>query len=83
MDGPTSISTVDNKTHAEMRRAESPAYATKFFAEFEQNVDACGNALMEHLDRCIDAGEGTMDLAEIVQLFAIDVVGELAVSVSG
>ncbi|KAJ7677800.1 cytochrome P450 oxidoreductase [Mycena polygramma] len=78
MDGPTSISTVDNKTHAEMRRAESPAYATKLFADFEQNVDACGAALVEHLDRCIDAGKSTVDLAEIVQLFAIDVIGELA-----
>ncbi|KAJ7220791.1 cytochrome P450 oxidoreductase [Mycena pura] len=84
VDGPTSISTVDNKRHAEMRRAESPAYATKLFAAFEERVDASCRELMGLLDRCIDAGKGsaTVDMGEILQLFAIDVVGELSLSKS-
>ncbi|KAJ6564604.1 cytochrome P450 [Mycena capillaripes] len=82
LDGPTSISTVDNKKHAEMRRAESPAYTTKLFANLEQNVDACCNDLLIHLDQCIDAGKETVDLAQILQLFAIDVVGKLALGKS-
>lgn len=79
LDGPTSISTVDNKRHAEMRRAESPAYATKLFADFEEKIDASCADLTEHLDRCIDAGKGTMDVGHVLQMFAIDAVGELAV----
>ncbi|KAJ7888474.1 cytochrome P450 oxidoreductase [Mycena leptocephala] len=78
LDGPTSISTMDNKRHAEMRRAESPAYATKMFVDFEQNVDSCCTDLGVYLDRCIDAEMGTVDLGQILQMFAIDVVGELA-----
>jgi cytochrome P450 len=80
LDGPTSISTMDNKRHAEMRRAESPAYATKMFVDFEQNVDSCCTDLGVYLDRCMDAGMETVDLGQILQMFAIDVVGELAVS---
>ncbi|KAJ7779115.1 cytochrome P450 [Mycena metata] len=82
LDGPTSISTVDNKHHGEMRRAESPAYSAKLFPNFEQNIDTCTNDLFNHFDRCIADGKGTMDLALILQLFAIDVVGELALSKS-
>ncbi|KAJ7176869.1 cytochrome P450 oxidoreductase [Mycena filopes] len=77
-DGPTSISTMDNKHHAEMRRAESPAYNTKLFAAFEQRIEGCCDELFGYLDRAIDAGKGTMDLGLILQLSAIDAVGELA-----
>ncbi|KAJ7776726.1 cytochrome P450 oxidoreductase [Mycena olivaceomarginata] len=82
LDGPTSISTVDNKRHAEMRRVESPAYATKLFADFEEKIDASCADLTEHLDRCIDAGKGTMDVGHVLQMFAIDAVGELALGKS-
>ncbi|KAJ7182897.1 cytochrome P450 oxidoreductase [Mycena crocata] len=82
VDGPTSISTVDNKQHAEIRRAESPAYATKILADLERNVDTCSTDLIRYLNRCIDSGKSTMDLANVIQLFAIDVVGELALGKS-
>ncbi|KAJ7779136.1 cytochrome P450 oxidoreductase [Mycena metata] len=82
LDGPTSISTVDNKHHGEMRRAESPAYSAKLFPNFEQNIDTCTNDLFNYLDRCIADGKGTVDLALILQFFVIDVVGELALSKS-
>ncbi|KAJ7489067.1 cytochrome P450 oxidoreductase [Mycena latifolia] len=82
MDGSTLLSTVDNQKHAETRRAESSAYATKLLAAFEQNVDSCCDDLVGYLDRCIDAGKGTVDLSQILQLFAIDVIGELALGKS-
>ncbi|KAF7369278.1 Cytochrome P450 oxidoreductase [Mycena venus] len=83
-DGPTSISTVDNKRHAEMRRAEGPAYATKLFPTFEQNIDVSCNELIQYLDGCIVEGKGTgtVDLGQILQMFAIDAVGELALGKS-
>ncbi|KAJ7131447.1 cytochrome P450 oxidoreductase [Mycena epipterygia] len=82
LDGPTSISTVNNKKHAEIRRTESPAYAAKNIVAFEQHVDSCCNDLVAQLDRSINAGKGTVDLSQIIQLFAIDVVGELALGKS-
>ncbi|KAJ7234768.1 cytochrome P450 oxidoreductase [Mycena haematopus] len=82
MYAPTLISTVDNKRHAEMRRAESHTYATKLFADFERKIDASCNDLVEHLDKCIDAGKGTVDLGQVLQMFAIDAVGELALGQS-
>ncbi|KAJ7687723.1 cytochrome P450 oxidoreductase [Mycena rosella] len=82
VDGHNLLTTIDNQKHGEIRRAESPAYATKLLADFEQNVDSCCNDLIGYLDRCIDAGKGTVDLSEILQLFAIDVIGELALGKS-
>ncbi|KAJ6607674.1 cytochrome P450 oxidoreductase [Mycena sp. CBHHK59/15] len=81
-EGPTSISTADNKRHAEMRRAESPAYAAKFLINLERHVDACCTDLLAHLDRGINACGGTFDLADVLQFFAIDVVGELTLGKS-
>ncbi|KAJ6482577.1 cytochrome P450 oxidoreductase [Mycena sanguinolenta] len=80
--GPTSLSTVDNKRHAEIRRAESPAYTTKLFPDFEQRISAACNDLVEHLDRCIEDGKGTVDLGQVLQMFAIDAVGEMALGQS-
>ncbi|KAF8176399.1 cytochrome P450 oxidoreductase [Mycena galopus ATCC 62051] len=82
VDGPTTIATVDNKRHAEMRRAESTAYTAKLFADFEQKIDASCNDLVKHLDQCINTGKGTVDLGQILQMFAIDAVGELALGKS-
>ncbi|KAJ7097518.1 hypothetical protein C8R44DRAFT_748264 [Mycena epipterygia] len=78
-DGPNSISTVDNKKHAEIRRAESRAYSGNRLTALEQRVDSCCNDLLAHLDRCIDAGNGTVDISQIIHMFATDVIGDLAV----
>ncbi|KAJ7445975.1 cytochrome P450 oxidoreductase [Mycena galericulata] len=81
-DGPNALSTLENKRHAEMRRAESPAYAATLLIDFEQNVNDCGDELIAHLDRCLSVGKATVNLSEALQMFAIDVIGAIVLGKS-
>ncbi|KAJ7444619.1 cytochrome P450 oxidoreductase [Mycena galericulata] len=81
-DGPNALSTLENKRHTEMRRAEFPAYAATLLIDFEQNVNDCGDELIAHLDRCLSAGKGTVNLSEALQMFAIDVIGAIVLGKS-
>ncbi|KAJ7607208.1 cytochrome P450 oxidoreductase [Roridomyces roridus] len=85
LDGPNLLSTLDNKSHTEMRRAESAAYSlTKMQSEFEGSVQAACGEFLALLDRRIAAMEGkaTLDLGEAIQFFAMDVVGRMVLGKS-
>ncbi|KAJ7621474.1 cytochrome P450 oxidoreductase [Roridomyces roridus] len=85
LDGPNLLSTLDNKSHAEMRRAESAAYSlTKMQSEFEGSVQAACGEFLALLDRRIAAMEGkaTLDLGEAIQFFAMDAVGRMVLGKS-
>ncbi|BGP36564.1 hypothetical protein JCM10449v2_000465 [Rhodotorula kratochvilovae] len=74
------MSTLPNHAHALVRRAESPAYTMNLLVDLEEHVDSCLDDLVEYLDKAVAsrAGKGTVDMGTMMQLLAMDVVGELA-----
>lgn len=74
------MSTLDNHAHALIRRAESPAYTMTLLVDLEEHVDSCLDDLVDYFDRTIAEGKGkaTVDMGTMMQLLAMDVVGELA-----
>ncbi|GEM06298.1 cytochrome P450 [Rhodotorula toruloides] len=79
-DKPSLMSTLGNHDHALMRRAESPAYTMTLLVDLEDHVDSCLEDLVSYLDKAIVAGKGkgTVDMGMMMQLLAMDVIGELA-----
>ncbi|BGO92808.1 hypothetical protein NBRC10512_007927 [Rhodotorula toruloides] len=79
-DKPSLMSILDNHSHALMRRAESPAYTMTLLVDLEEHVDSCLDDLVANFDKAIVAGKGkgTVDMGEMMQLLAMDVIGELA-----
>ncbi|GAA6053327.1 hypothetical protein JCM3770_004114 [Rhodotorula araucariae] len=79
-DKPGLMSTLPNHAHALIRRAESPAYTMNLLVDLEQHVDSCLDDLIGFLDAAVQAGgqRGTVDMGTMMQLLAMDVVGELA-----
>ncbi|GJN91473.1 hypothetical protein Rhopal_004496-T1 [Rhodotorula paludigena] len=77
---PSLMSTLDNHAHALIRRAESPAYTMTLLVDLEEHVDSCLDDLVDYFDRTIAEGKGkaTVDMGTMMQLLAMDVVGELA-----
>ncbi|ORY55957.1 cytochrome P450 oxidoreductase [Leucosporidium creatinivorum] len=76
---PSLMSTLGNHAHAELRRAESPAYTMTLLVELEEYVDSCLEDLVALFNRKIEAsGKATIEMAETLQMLAMDVVGELA-----
>ncbi|BGP28797.1 hypothetical protein JCM10296v2_000533 [Rhodotorula toruloides] len=79
-DKPSLMSTLGNHDHTLMRRAESPAYTMTLLVDLEEHVDSCLDDLVSYFDKAIVAGKGkgTVDMGEMMQLLAMDVIGELA-----
>lgn len=73
------MSTLPNALHAEKRKAQSPAFAMQHLVSLEEFVDSALDQLLGLLDREVAsaAKEGkeaaTVELAEILQLLALDV----------
>lgn len=74
------MSTLGNHDHALMRRAESPAYTMTLLVDLEEHVDSCLDDLVSYFDKAIveGKGKGTIDMGKMMQLLAMDVIGELA-----
>jgi hypothetical protein len=77
-DTPSLMSTLGNQAHAELRRAESPAYTMTLLVELEEYVDTCLDDLVALFDRKIEAsGKATIEMAETLQMLAMDVGASL------
>jgi hypothetical protein len=72
------MSTLPNKVHAELRRAQSPAYTMTLLVELEEFVDSCLDDLVGLFDRQIEKspnGKSTFEMAEILQLVCPSALG--------
>lgn len=75
------MATLGNHEHAVMRRAQAPAFSINYLLNLEGFVDTCANDLTDQLDKQIGAANGpsaTVEMADLLQFLALDVVGELA-----
>ncbi|KAK4056590.1 hypothetical protein OIO90_002438 [Microbotryomycetes sp. JL221] len=74
------MSTLDHHEHRTKRTAQSAAFAMNYLVKLESFVDQCLDDLVALLSRQVNKGNGkaTIEMAETLQLLALDVVGELA-----
>lgn len=76
------MATLGNHEHAAKRRAQAPAFALNYLLNLEEFVDSCANDLTDQLDSQINASgnkqTATVEMADLLQFLALDVVGELA-----
>ncbi|CEQ40409.1 SPOSA6832_02030, partial [Sporobolomyces salmonicolor] len=78
---PALMSTLPTHDHAEARRSVSPAFAMTLLVALEELVTSCLDDLCGFVDKAIassSSGAATVDIGTLLQLLAIDVVGELA-----
>ncbi|KAK4055695.1 hypothetical protein OIV83_000241 [Microbotryomycetes sp. JL201] len=75
------VSTKNHHEHRMKRVGQSPAFAMNYLVKLESFVDKCLDDLMMLLKRQVEKsgnGVATIEMAETLQLLALDVVGELA-----
>ncbi|GAA5969021.1 hypothetical protein JCM21900_006346 [Sporobolomyces salmonicolor] len=78
---PALMSTLPTHDHAAARRSVSPAFAMTLLVALEELVTSCLDDLCGFVDKAIASsskGAATVDIGTLLQLLAIDVVGELA-----
>jgi len=77
---PSLLATLSHDEHALARRSVSPAFSMHLLVELEEFVDACFDDLCVQLDEKISSagGKATVDMGDLLQFVAMDVVGELA-----
>ncbi|GAA5922908.1 hypothetical protein JCM3775_006181 [Rhodotorula graminis] len=77
---PSLLATLSHDEHALARRGVSPAFSMHLLVELEEFVDACFDDLCAQLEGQINKGGGkaTVDMGDLLQFLAMDVVGELA-----
>ncbi|KAM0788765.1 hypothetical protein ACM66B_002856 [Microbotryomycetes sp. NB124-2] len=75
------MSTLPHNEHRMKRVGQSPAFTMNYLVKLESFVDKCLDDLMALLNREVERskdGVATIEMAETLQLLALDVVGELA-----
>lgn len=80
---PSLFSDVDPHSHADRRRAMASAYAMSYLVKLEECVEPCVDLLVEQFERMVGEAEkskASIDMAKWMHFFAMDAVGELAVS---
>ncbi|BGP41160.1 hypothetical protein JCM10449v2_005130 [Rhodotorula kratochvilovae] len=78
---PSLLATLPHADHALARRGVSPAFAMNVLVELEEFVDLCFEDLCTQLESLISKSGGKatgVDLGNLLQFLAMDVVGELA-----
>lgn len=80
MTKPSLLATLAHDDHTLARRGVSPAFSMHLLVELEEFVDACFEDLCTRLESQISksGGKATINLGDLLQFLAMDVVGELA-----
>ncbi|KAE8871021.1 hypothetical protein PTNB29_01365 [Pyrenophora teres f. teres] len=73
---PDAFTNLDERQHAERRRIVSRLYSLSSVLQLEERVESCVEMLVERLSERA-ATEGAIDMAEWIQWYAFDVIGEL------
>ncbi|ORZ19679.1 cytochrome P450 [Absidia repens] len=80
----TLFNTTDKVFHKQRRRIVSPAFAMKYLNSLEQFMDSCTEAFVDRINRDIQLnnsgtdGFGSVDIWELLQCVALDIIGSTA-----
>lgn len=78
---PSLLATLPHDAHNLARRGVSPAFSMNLLLDLEEYVDSAYNEFCDYLDARIaesKQGKATVNMGELLQFLAMDVVGELA-----
>lgn len=74
------FSTTDNAFHAQFRRGVSAAFAMSSLVQYEQFVDSTTRIFMQQTERLFARTGQVCNLADWIQYYAFDVIGEITYS---